>query len=463
MPKVLYIGVGFAPFYHGSGIVYQQGIMEAVAGERWDVVCYPALRYDLWGRPRLKYWKRNGIRYLELLNSPNNREPYNYRSSPFGHCSNSVIEALTEKVLTEEKPDVVHIISLQMHCGSIVHLAKKRGIPVVKMITDYWEFCPLSRLYYKNQTLCEDFDEGRRCVDCIAASRRSNIGLADKLMYSFLPPCSYSLLEYPLDRLRKIRKAIFKRNGRVNSAPTIPLTTPYAAKDYADRRKRLTEVLNSADVIQVESKFAKDKLVKLGVRSDIIRLVSTTRQYFDSIHPNGRQKPQYPIRFGYLGGINEHKGVFVLLEAFSRIDQTKAQLLIFGGGDKNKLNAYRHLNIHYGGSYLFRNINKILSQIDVGVVPSIWEEILCVAGVEFLQAGIPVLATNKGGTSEWLKDKVNGFFFNCGDSSDLSDKMNQFIQNPDLIEALHGRITRWKPFRTHVREILDIYGELTGK
>jgi len=217
------------------------------------------------------------------------------------------------------------------------------------------------------------------------------------------------------------------------------------------------------DIIHVESNFVKNKIASYGVKEEKIKVLPTSRKSFDLIKAKPLNNGSFPIKFGYVGGINEHKGVYLLINAFSKLDQKKAKLLIYGGGDEKKLAQFKNLNLEYRGSYLYRDINKVLSEIDVGIVPSIWEEIFCAAGIEFLQAKIPVIASNKGGIYEWLKDKINGYFFNSQEPNDLFEKMNMFINNPNLISALQKNILPWKTLADHTKEITNIYNKLLDK
>ena len=87
------------------------------------------------------------------------------------------------------------------------------------------------------------------------------------------------------------------------------------------------------------------------------------------------------ITFGYIGSILEHKGLHVLVKAFSLLDAKNASLLIYGDTGANPL--YTKLikeisnedkRIKFMGTFPNDQIMKIFKDIDVLVVPSIWYE-----------------------------------------------------------------------------------------
>jgi glycosyltransferase involved in cell wall biosynthesis len=102
----------------------------------------------------------------------------------------------------------------------------------------------------------------------------------------------------------------------------------------------------------------------------------------------------------------------------------------------------------------------VLEEIDVGVVPSIWEEVFGIVGLEYLNARIPVIASNIGGVGEWLRHGESGFLFQPGDDKALSGIMTELLDNPSEIVKLQRKMTPWKTMNEYAQEIDKLYHEL---
>ena len=78
------------------------------------------------------------------------------------------------------------------------------------------------------------------------------------------------------------------------------------------------------------------------------------------------------IRFGMLGNVNAVKGIEVILKAWPLVAPADgAELHIYGAAsDPLYVRRCAELGIHYHGAYGESNLPRILSQIDIGVLPS---------------------------------------------------------------------------------------------
>lgn len=103
---------------------------------------------------------------------------------------------------------------------------------------------------------------------------------------------------------------------------------------------------------------------------------------------------------GYLGVLTKSKGIDLLLEAAPHIAQMGVRLRVAGEGPlRGAVESAEHVS--YEGRLGDAAREEFLLSCDAGVVPSTWEEpgltyVLC----EWLAAGRPVLATDRGGLAE---------------------------------------------------------------
>ena len=104
-------------------------------------------------------------------------------------------------------------------------------------------------------------------------------------------------------------------------------------------------------------------------------------------------------------------------------------------------------------------LEKVLSEIDVVVVPSIWYENAPLTINEAFTASVPVITSNIGGMKELVRDGENGLLFEVGDSNDLTTKMQMIIDDPELLNKLQKgiKIKSVTPIDEHVRTIRELY------
>jgi glycosyltransferase involved in cell wall biosynthesis len=213
----------------------------------------------------------------------------------------------------------------------------------------------------------------------------------------------------------------------------------YSASAFVRRRQRAVAALNQVQEIHALSARSAAVLIRHGISAEKIRVIPFLLSHFRQLTPV-RRVPGSRLTFGYRGNVSYAKGVHVLVEAFSRLDQKRARLLIYGSGEPDYLLPLRRLakglNIDFKGPYAPQDLPRINQQIDVGLVPSLCEETFCLAGLEFLHCGAPVIANRLGGMVDYVEEGVNGFLVAPGDPEVLAQAMSRFLEDPSLLTRL---------------------------
>lgn len=80
-----------------------------------------------------------------------------------------------------------------------------------------------------------------------------------------------------------------------------------------------------------------------------------------------------------------------------------------------------------------------MPEIDVMVVPSLWNENSPLVIHEAFLARVPVIASRCGGVTELIQHELNGLLFERGNADDLRRAIENVIQSPQLLEN-SGRI-----------------------
>ncbi|HBI8603362.1 TPA: glycosyltransferase, partial [Escherichia coli] len=103
--------------------------------------------------------------------------------------------------------------------------------------------------------------------------------------------------------------------------------------------------------------------------------------------------------FGYLGQINNAKGIDDLINHF--LCNTKNSILLIAGKDEEGYaDKYIHDRVCFVG---FKNPTEFFEEIDCLIVPSLWDEPFGRIVIESIANMTPVLCTKRGGLSELSK------------------------------------------------------------
>jgi glycosyltransferase involved in cell wall biosynthesis len=136
------------------------------------------------------------------------------------------------------------------------------------------------------------------------------------------------------------------------------------------------------------------------------------------------------LRFGYLGTFVAQKGFVPLIEAFKKVRAVHptVQLRMYG---ERAPKGQPPDGITIGGSYSADDLPRILSEIDVGVIPSIFPETFCIVLSEMWHANVPATVSNLGALAERVVDGKNGLKFEPGNVDDIARALGWFVEHDD--------------------------------
>lgn len=150
-----------------------------------------------------------------------------------------------------------------------------------------------------------------------------------------------------------------------------------------------------------------------------------------TVHPTPRanRAPGSPIVVGYLGRIENTKGIEVMLDAIKRLPTDKVTVLLGGKGEEGYADglrrAYALPNVNFLG---FVKPAEFLERIDVLVVPSVWEEPLGRVIYEAYGHGVPSIVAEVGGMPEIVDEGRTGFVYRPADSEHLASLLQREIE-----------------------------------
>ena len=339
---------------------------------------------------------------------------------------NDTIAAHFGALLDRFAPDIVHVQHLMYLSTTCIDEAVRRAIPVVMTLHDYWLICQRGRFLKPDLSVCPgQTDTG--CAQCFS-----------------------HVLNPGLSRLHGLLKPLLGQNSwlrarlrRLNAARSATRAVSPAAQDQVRARMaHVRELCKSVALFLAPSRFLRQQFVAFGIPEEQIvfhecGLQTTHLRAAEKTAPKGR------LSFGYIGVVDPVKGVDLLVEAFQSLPQ--ADLRIYGGEAayapypnercfRSQLTNSPH--IRYMGRYDNQELGRILADIDVVVVPSIWYENAPLVIREAFLARTPVITADFGGMREWVRDGVDGLLFQARDVADLRRQIARCITEPDLVARL---------------------------
>ena len=158
--------------------------------------------------------------------------------------------------------------------------------------------------------------------------------------------------------------------------------------------------------------------------------------------PAARNAPGEELRIGYVGRLEAHKGIDVLLESVA--PRPTWTLAIVGGGpaesDLRRRAKVLGLaeRVTFVGPVDHGALPATYRSFDVVAIPSVptprWEEQFCRVAVEAMASGVPVVASRSGALPEVIGDA--GILAAPGDAGELRGALDQVATDPGVWEKL---------------------------
>ena len=251
------------------------------------------------------------------------------------------------------------------------------------------------------------------------------------------------------DRLTKTERAMAQATGIEGWRNRLLVTRQQQLEEYA-----------LADVILVLSSKAEETFLAAGVpKEKLFSLPRGTDPERFSPLPEGQAGAGNVFRAIFTGALIKRKGVHTLLEAWSRLQLSNAELLLVGSVHeeiKPYLAQFAGPSVRVAG--YVKNPEEMYRQASVHVFPSTCEGSAKVT-YDAAACGLPQIATHEAG--DVVVDGLNGLVVPCGDAEALAQAIRRLHDNPSLVaqmgQAARKRIVEnftWDHYRAR---LLDAY------
>jgi 1,2-diacylglycerol 3-alpha-glucosyltransferase len=229
--------------------------------------------------------------------------------------------------------------------------------------------------------------------------------------------------------------------------------TPYNFIDNFVKRKKspmyiiaaksmwhaMMKIYNDIEMVTVPSEYAKMIIQKAGLKKPV--MVVSNKSINSGIVDKYKIDKNKTILLS-ASRLDKEKKVGVLLDACSYIkDKAEFQLLITGKGkDRKNLEAIALKNgisdkVIFTGVVPKSELKDLYRVSDIFLTAS-EVELQGLSIMEAMASGLPVVASNSMAIPELVKDSVNGFLFEPGNSADAGEKILKLINDKALRQKM---------------------------
>jgi glycosyltransferase involved in cell wall biosynthesis len=393
----------------GGGTTVPRLAAKQLARRGWDVTVFHAATAATASRTpyEIVESEQDGVRLIAVHNRAHGL--WDLRN-PLRELDDPPITAAFAAALDRLRPDVVHFHNLHNLGAALIDQVAARGLPSYFSTHNYWLICPRAYLMTGSGAICAGPGDGGACADCVQSSETE----AHRL------------------RLQGIR-------ARVSRSVTACLTVSEAV------RRTLIAADYPAEMLDV---------VRQGMPHD-----GEIWERLGRDRTPGRAGEQLTVAF--LGSAYPHKGPQLLVQA-AQHTRTPLRIQIHGEIPDAFAQQLRALDqrgvVELCGGFQPSEIERVLADVDLAALPSLWWDCAPLAAAECLAARVPLLAPRLGGLAEAITDGVDGLLFDALSAEDLTRCLDRVAEQPGLLEALQAGIRAPRAFADYVDDLEAYYG-----
>lgn len=322
------------------------------------------------------------------------------------------------KMLDVFRPDIIHVHNIYTHLSpSVLHQAKKRGIPVVMTVHDYALMSANYSLWDEKKMRSMNLDD----IGVLATAKTRCV------KGSFLGTLV-------LEMILKLHHALNLYDGAISQYVVFS---------------------NFVRDVMIAAGFQKEKITVMHAFAEPLMMMNSLSTPYTL--------PSTPFIL-FAGRLESYKGVHVLIEAMKYLP-VATQIRIAGvGPDEARLKAMagKDKRVEFLGFVPGNELWRTMAQAAVVVVPSLWHETYGLAALEAMCQGTPVIVAKSGGLPEIVGDSEAGIVVTASDPKALARAISSVVHHADraetMREAAHERAKEIGDPQTHLAKIMTLYG-----
>jgi GT2 family glycosyltransferase len=434
--RILLVHQGYPPESLGGSEIYTESLARRLARDHQVTVLHRSAD-PARGDYEIAESRRDWVRIV-TVNTPR------WSKAGFSAYRDPRAASAVASVVADARPEIVHFGHLNGLSTGAVFEARRLGAAVVFTLHDFGTLCALGQLVNLDLAVCPG-PTPQRCLGCVGGQVAVSASRA-----------RFGGRRIPL--VEPLARAFARLGGGAGEARV------------ADRLREMREVLRQADLLIAPSRFMRERMELLGVSG--IRVLPLGHDPIP-LTPHRSSGPSGGFRIGLIGSLIPSKGVHVLAQAFCDLADPRLSLQLHGAfvpyhGDTGYESRLRGIlgplaDEALRGPFPRSHLGQVLANLDVLVVPSIWEENAPLVVQEAFLAGVPVVVSGHGGLAEAVRHEVDGLHFRPGDSSDLGRALRRLADDPDLRARLAARSPAVPTMDEHVSGLIALYGEARAR
>ncbi len=350
------------------------------------------------------------------------------------------------ELVRRRKPDVVHLNHLGALSGSVIPEIRSQGVPVVFTATDFWTICSLATLRRRfDGANCDGPGDGASCVRCLSpmplpeSAARAALAIGRTGLHRLIRPAN-------------------------------------ALRSLGQRADRLVADVNRASRILCPSHFLASVLIRHGVDESKVRIVPygvDLGTLPEAVGLPARFTREEPLRLGFVGTLDEHKGAHVVLQALIDLGarRNSVALDLYGPRVRRGDSYFRRLTAlireatpaaRYRGVYEPSEVGRVVRGFHALVVPSLWYENTPLVVCSALDAGVPVIVSRMGGMTEAIIEGETGLSVPAGDAASLARLLGRLLDDAGELARLQGHLKsrRRRDVDAYLADLEEIYREV---
>ena len=368
--------------------------------------------------------------------------------------ADTVSMSVFDEFIMEHGPfDVIHFQGLEGLSPNVLSLKEKYpNTKFIKSIHDYSTICPIVRFWKNDNTNCIVNNQLEDCCSC-------------KMFAEILPLRYY--LKAREGRASFIEKLILKLLKNANGFYFRYLMSISEKQELnklynAFRIYSVTNINRYTDKVLAVSKRVKEIVESYGYNKEktVVSYIGT-KVAESAIGKLSNKCGDCSLTILYMGYASVEKGFHFLINALSSLDNSIACNIRLkfaskmSDSERQKLESlgekFKDIVIYDG--YTHSDFSIICKDVNLGIVPPLWEDNLPQVTIEMIANGIPVLTSHNGGAKE-LNDHSDFVFYN---EEDLIEKITKIYYNPVLLTDYWEYSKKLTTMHDHILQLLNIY------
>ena len=356
-------------------------------------------------------------------------------------CESSEVPEFAE-LLEQLRPGIVHFHDFSGQANlRHMQISRRAGSRIVMSFHSPGQSCLQRELWYRGE-------RGRLCDGRIDVARCS----ACRLGVHGIPEWISGLIA-----ILPMPATVIESKSRIGRMLTVPATTDLFARAWS-------ECIELVDMFQVNAHWVSDLLLDNGVDPEKIRLIRPGYHEMAPGHSTNLAPLPDCLNVAFVGRCDRVKGIDVLIDAVKGLpDSAPIRVHFFGPYWDGPCGELMRKKIsgddRFEEPFLLSpgEVVGMLLQMDVCVVPSLWMETGPLVILEAFEAGIPVFGSRLGGIAEQVRDGVDGYLFEPGNSGELAELLRRSIEVPSFLETLRQGLQKPRQARDVATDMTRLY------